>query len=143
LKDPAPQPLRQPQKIYGPENTYLRRLHWIMLIMNRRGGACEIVYLIGFDVQRKANIVPNEFETGMVSQMRDVRLISGKQIVDTDDFVAAINQSIDEMGSKETGTTSNSNSPATIIIGHLSNTSRMMESHAVTADDVVTRGKRR
>jgi hypothetical protein len=47
------------------------------------------------------------------------------------------------MGSKETGTTSNSNSPATIIIGHLSNTSRMMESHAVTADDVVTRGKRR
>jgi hypothetical protein len=52
-----------------------------MLIMHRRGRACEIENLIDLDEQRKGDIVPQQLEPTMVEQMLDISLAPRKKIV--------------------------------------------------------------
>ena len=62
LKDSCPQPLGQAQHVDRAMHACLRRLHGIVLVVDRRGRAGEIVNLVDLDVEREGHIVPNQFE---------------------------------------------------------------------------------
>ncbi len=61
----------------------LRGLHGIVLIVDRRRGASQIVNIVNFDIQRESNVMPDHFEILMIEQVFDVALYAGKEIVDT------------------------------------------------------------
>src|SRR5579883_3570861 len=65
LKDPALEPLSQTQHVDCSVHGGLGCLHRVVLIMNRRGRAREVVYFIRLDVERKCHIVTQKFEPRM------------------------------------------------------------------------------
>ena len=71
--------------------------------MRRRGRTREVVDLIHFELERVDDVVPDKLETRMGQQVRDVRFLPGKEIVDTNDLVPVLDQSIAEMRTQEAG----------------------------------------
>ena len=47
----------------------LGRLHGIVLVVDRRGGAGKIVDLVDIDVERKRHVVAHQLEVRMVDQV--------------------------------------------------------------------------
>ena len=60
----------------------LRRLDWIVLIMDRRCRAGEVPDFIHFDEKREAHIVPHEFKARLIPQVCDIVLGAGLEDVD-------------------------------------------------------------
>ena len=58
--------------------------------MHRGGRACQVVYLIDFDVEREGHIVAHQLEPRVAVKVIDVPLCACKQIIDTDNFVAHV-----------------------------------------------------
>ena len=56
------QPLGQPQHVDRADDAGLGRLHGIELIMDRRGRTGEIVDLVDLDIERKRDVVAQQFE---------------------------------------------------------------------------------
>ena len=54
------------QHVDRPVDRYLRRLNRIVLIVDGRSGAGQIVNEVHFDKQREADIVSHKFKAGMV-----------------------------------------------------------------------------
>jgi hypothetical protein len=48
------------------------RLHRIVLVMDGGGGTGQILDLVGFDVERKGDIVPDDFKTMVIEHALDV-----------------------------------------------------------------------
>jgi hypothetical protein len=65
--------------------------------MHRRGGAREVEDLVDLHVQGKGNVVTKQFHAGVIEQMRNVVPCAGKEIVDTEDFVASFQKPLAEM----------------------------------------------
>ncbi len=61
----AREALREPQHVDRAVYAGFCRLHGIVLIVNRRGRASEIVDLIDLDVQRKGHVVTHQLEARM------------------------------------------------------------------------------
>jgi len=55
------------------------------------------------------DVVPHEFEALVREEMRDVLFPAGEQIVDADDFVTVLEQTIAQMRAKEAGTAGDKN----------------------------------
>ena len=67
-------------------------LHWIMLVMNRRGGAGQVVDFIHLHIKGKSNIVANQLEVGSPKQMQDI-LFSGRiKIISADNIMPIIQE---------------------------------------------------
>jgi hypothetical protein len=71
-----------------------RRLHRVVLIVDRRRRAREVVDRVDFDVQRERHVVTDELEPRVVVQMVDVPLGAREQVVDAQHFVALLEQAI-------------------------------------------------
>jgi hypothetical protein len=56
-----------------------------MLVVDRRGGTCEVVNLIDFDIERECDVVPDQFEMRMTDQVFYIASRSGEEVVDTED----------------------------------------------------------
>jgi hypothetical protein len=54
------------------------RLHWIMLIMEGRGRAGEIIDLVYFHIEGVGNVMPDDFEVLTVEQMFDIATRTGE-----------------------------------------------------------------
>jgi hypothetical protein len=93
----------------------LRRLHWIVLIMDWRSWASEIVDFVRLDVERKRHVVTHELEAGMSVEMLQVTLGAREQIVDAHYLVPLLEQAINQMGAEEPGTARNQNAFAAVI----------------------------
>src|SRR5690554_7039218 len=79
--------LGQSQHIYGTHHRGLYGFDGVVLIMygrSRTGQVVNLVYLYKIGV---GNIVPHQFKVGVVEQMNNVSLASGKVIIETDDFI--------------------------------------------------------
>jgi hypothetical protein len=85
----------------------LRRLYWIVLVVNRRSRAGEVVDLIDLDIERKGHVVPNKLEPMMVEQMINVALRASEEIVDTYDVPTISEQSLTEMRAEKAGSPGN------------------------------------
>jgi hypothetical protein len=57
-------------------------LHRIVLIMNRRGRAGEIVDFIDFQVKRESDVVSDQLKIRIVQKMNNIALGTGIKIVD-------------------------------------------------------------
>src|SRR4051794_12499325 len=88
LQNLRAQTLGEAEHIYGPVDTRFRRLHGIVLIMNRGGGAGEIVDFVNFDIERKCDVMAHQFKPIVVEQMFDVPAAAGEEIIDTQDVRA-------------------------------------------------------
>jgi len=63
LQDPAFQSFGQPEHIDGAVNGRLRGLHRVVLILNGRSWAGEVVNFVDLDKQREGDIVPQELKS--------------------------------------------------------------------------------
>ena len=106
LEDFHFQAFGEAQHVDRADHAGLGRLHRIELIMDRRCGAGEIVDLIHFDKQRMRHIVPQEFEIPVVEQMMNIATLAGEKIIDAENFVAALENSVAKMGAQKTRSTS-------------------------------------
>src|SRR5262249_2201683 len=88
------QALRQPQHVDGAVDTGLRRLHRIVLIMDRGSWAGQVIDLVGFNIERKGDVVPDDFKTAVVEQALEVTTRSGEIIVNANDVRPLLEQAL-------------------------------------------------
>jgi hypothetical protein len=94
-------------------------LHRIVLVVDRGGGARQIVDFIHFYIERKAHVVAHELEAGMREQVLDISLRAGEEIVYAEHFIAASEQAIDQMRANESRTTGDENALLRVVLsGH-------------------------
>ena len=71
--------------------------------MDRRGGAGQVVDLVGLEIERERHIVPDDFKTMMIEHALDVTTCAGEIIIDADDIGALLEQTLAEMGAEKSG----------------------------------------
>ena len=60
--------------LMAPMHAGLGRLHRVVLVVNGRGRAGEVVDLVDLDVEREGDVVAHQLEARMAEQMVDVAL---------------------------------------------------------------------
>ena len=68
----APHALGEAQHVDGAVHAGLGRLHRVVLVVDRRGRAGEVVDLVDLDVEREGHVVAHQLEARVAEQMRDV-----------------------------------------------------------------------
>ena len=81
LKDAASEALGQTQHVDGAVHARLGGLYRVVLIMDRRGRAGQIVDFVHLDIKREGDVVPDELEALPPHQMVDVALCAGEKII--------------------------------------------------------------
>jgi len=81
----------------------LGSLDGVALVMDWRGGAGEIVYLVHFDIKREGDIVAKRFETLVREQMLNIGAGASEVIVDADDVCSRCQQVLAQMQTEEAG----------------------------------------
>src|SRR5262249_3642865 len=107
LENFCPQTLGESQHVDRAMDAGLRRLYWIVLVVNGRSRAGEVVDLIDLDIERKGHVVPNKLEPMMVEQMINVALRASEEIVDAYDVPTISEQSLTEMRAEKAGSPGN------------------------------------
>ena len=79
------------------------RLHRVLLVMNGRSRACQVIYFVYFYIQRESDVMPDDFEAGVGEEVFDVLLGAGEEVVHADDFAAFLQEAFAEVGSQESG----------------------------------------
>jgi hypothetical protein len=74
-----------------------------VLVVDRRCRTGEVVDLVDLDIERKADVVPQELEAWVQVQVVEVALGRRKQIVDADHLMALSEQPVDEVRAEESG----------------------------------------
>ena len=103
LEDPAFEALGEAQHVDGAVHAGLGRLHGVVLVVDGRGRAGEIVDFIDLDIEREGHVVTHELEARVAEQVLDVALGAGEKIIDADDVVAVGDQAIAEMRAEKAG----------------------------------------
>jgi hypothetical protein len=78
-------------------DTDLGGLDRIELIMDGGGRTGEVVDLVDLDIKREADIVTLDLEMGMGKKMGNIGPPAGIEIIDTEHFMAAGEESLAEM----------------------------------------------
>ncbi len=98
----------------------LRGLHGIVLVVNRRGRAGEVVDLVHFDIEREGHVMAQELEPRITVQVIDVPLRPGEKVVHANDVVTFRQEGIDQVRADESCATRNENAlPAVVKSRHL------------------------
>ena len=95
LQDFGAQALRQSQHVDGAVYAGLGRLHRVVLVVDRGGRAgqvksSQVVDLVGFEIERKRHVMPDDFKTMIIEHALDVTTCSGEIIVDADEISALL-----------------------------------------------------
>src|SRR5215475_3270387 len=88
-----------------------RRLHRVMLIMDGRRWACQVIDLVYFYIERERNVMPDHFEVLMVEQVLDIATRTGEKVIDADDDRSIGKQAFAKMRAEETSTARHQYSP--------------------------------
>ena len=92
-----------------------------MLVVNRRRGASEIVYLVDFDKQRERDVVPHQFEPRIVHKRLQIAPGTRKEVVQTQHLMAIVEETLAEMGTQKSGAAGDHHPFAHVIVAsHLS-----------------------
>jgi hypothetical protein len=81
-----------------------------MLVMNGAGRTGKIVDFIHFDIQWETDVMPDNFEIGVIQQIYNVAFCAGEKIVNADDFMAILEKMLAQMTSQKSGTPCNKHS---------------------------------
>jgi hypothetical protein len=90
------QALGETQHVDRSNDARLRRLNWIMLIVDRRGRAGEIVDLVDLDIERKGHVVAHDLEGRLTEQWFDVPR-TREIVVDAENLALLLEQSCTQM----------------------------------------------
>ena len=74
LQDFRSDPFGQAQHVDGAMDACFSRLDGVVLVVDGRGGAGHVVDFVHLDIQGEGDIVPHQFEIGVVQEMRDIGL---------------------------------------------------------------------
>ena len=110
LEDLRPHPLGQPQHVDRAVDRGLGRLHRIVLVVDRRGRAGEVVDLVDLDVEREGHVVPHQLELRMAETGSDVVLVAREVVVDAQHVVARRQQALAKMRAQEARAAGHQNS---------------------------------
>ena len=77
----------QPEHMDGSHDRGFQGLDRVVLVMNGRCGAGEVVYFVDFGMVRLDDIVAYQFEMVVFQQVADIVLTAGEVIVHADDVV--------------------------------------------------------
>ena len=83
---------RHAEHVHRTDDRSLRRLDRVVLVVDRRGGAGEVVDLLDLCHVGVDYIVPYDFEIGVFQQVPDVAFVTGKIVVDADYVVSFTKQ---------------------------------------------------
>jgi hypothetical protein len=103
LEDAALEPLGQAQHVDGAVHAGLGGLHRVVLVVDRRSRAGEVVDFVDLDIERKRHIVAQQLETRVAEQMADVLLAAREEVVDADDIVPVGQEAITQVRAEKTG----------------------------------------
>ncbi len=81
----------------------LGRLHRVVLVVDRRGRARQIVDLVDLDVEREGHVVADELEVRVLQQVQDVALGASEQVVGADHLMPLRQQAVDQVRAEEAG----------------------------------------
>src|SRR5262245_57681926 len=81
-----------------------RRLHRVMLIVDGRRWACQVIDLVYFHIERERNVMPDHFEVLMVEQVLDIATRTGEEVIEADDDRSIGKQAFAKMRAEETST---------------------------------------
>jgi uncharacterized protein (UPF0210 family) len=84
-------------------NVHLGGLNRVVLVVNRRRRTRQVVDLIDLHIKREGNVVAKEFKIGIPYQRSDISLGPRIEIVDTEDIVSILEETLAEMGAQKTG----------------------------------------
>lgn len=90
LEDLGLDPFGEAEHVDGAVDRGLGGLHRIMLVVNRRGRAGEIIDFIDLDIERKGDVVADQLKSGIAQEMADIRLGAGEKIVDAQYLMAIV-----------------------------------------------------
>jgi hypothetical protein len=71
--------------------------------VDRRRRTSQVVDLIDLHIKRKGNVVANEFKIRIPYQRSDISFGPRIEIVDTEDIVSILEETLAEMGAQEPG----------------------------------------
>lgn len=100
----------QTKHVQSPHEGGFGGLDRVVLVVGRRSRTCQVVNLVHFDHERLDNIVSDEFKVGVTDPVRDVGSGSSEEVVEDGDLVSEDHESINQMGSDETSSTSDQDS---------------------------------
>jgi hypothetical protein len=103
LQDLGADPLRQTKHVDGAVHARLRGLHGVVLVVDRRSRAGEIVDFVDLDIERKGNVVADRLEVGMTQQVGNVAPGPSEIVVNAYHFVAGGDEPITQMAAKKAG----------------------------------------
>lgn len=109
LEDARLQALGQAEHVDGAMHRGLGGLHRVVLIVNGRGGAGQVVDFVDFHIQREGDVVTHELEARMVVQVVDVALGAGEQVVQAQHFMALFQQLVAQVRTEEAGAAGDEN----------------------------------
>ena len=72
----------------------LRGLDWIALVVDGGRGTGKVVNLVDLDIEREGDVVPQNLESGVTEQMRDVVLGRRVVIVDAEHVIPIAQQAL-------------------------------------------------
>ena len=105
LEDRDAEALGEPEHVDGPDHARLRGLHRVALIVDRGGGAGEIVDLVHLDIEREGHVVSHDLEARIAQVLGEIRPVARVEIIDREHVVSLRHQSIAQMAADKTGPT--------------------------------------
>ena len=107
--------LARPSMLMAPCTRRLGRLHRIVLVVDRRGRAGEIVDLVDLDIEREGHVVAHELEARMAEQVLDIALGAGEQVVDAEHLMALAEQPVAQVRAEEAGAAGHQDALAAVV----------------------------
>jgi hypothetical protein len=101
LQYPRARAACQHEHVEGSHHVGFDGLDGIVLVVNWRGGAGQVIDLVDLQQQRLADVVPQKLEAAVIEQMSDVISTPREKVIEADDFVALQNQTFTEMRADE------------------------------------------
>ena len=103
LEDACIDPLGKAEAVDGPDHGGFHGLDGIVLVVRRRSRAGKIVDAVHLELEWVDHIMANKFEAGIPQKMVDIGLASGEEIIETDDFMPLLDETIAKMGTEKSG----------------------------------------
>ena len=75
----------KPQHVDRAVHARFGRLHWVMLVVNGRCRARQIVNLVDLHIVREGDVMANEFKVFVADEMFDIHPSSGEEIIEAED----------------------------------------------------------
>jgi hypothetical protein len=103
LENTGLHPLGETKAVDGPDHGGLHRLDRIILVVWWRSWTSEIIDSVYLELEGIDHVMAYEFKAGIPQKMLDIGLASGEEIIETDDFMLLLDETIAKMGTEKSG----------------------------------------